>query len=143
MKYKRLKVDIINKIILIGNVGSTPELKTTGSGIAVANFSLAVNDRKKADGTQDTSWFKVVVWRQLAELCEKFVEKGRKVAIVGSVRLSLYTKSDGTQGASMEVTADEVEFLSPKGERSEVNDNPAPAQSKNEFIRVDDEELPF
>lgn len=130
----------MNRLVLIGNVGSTPELKTTGSGIAVTNFSLAVNDRKKADGTQDTVWFKVVAWRQLAELCEKFIEKGRKVAIVGSVRIILYTKSDGTQGANMEVTADEVEFLSPKGERSDGNDNPA---KRNEFVRVDDEELPF
>ena len=135
----------MNKIILIGNVGSVQEMKTTQSGVEVGGFSLAVKgNQKDENGEYIAEWFKITAWRKLAELCDKYVSKGHKVAVVGSVALKLYTKSDGSPGASMEVTADSVEFLTPRGTSTyNDNDNPVPAQSKSDFIRVDDEELPF
>ena len=75
----------------------------------VCSFTVAVNRRKSQN--PETDYFNVSAWRQLGENCAKFLDKGRKVAVVGAVSVRTYTKNDGTFGASLEVTADDVEFL--------------------------------
>lgn len=107
----------MNKITIIGNVVHTPQMRATNSGVSVCNFSVAVRRRFKnpQTGEYDTDFFEVQAWRQLAELCEKFLEKGKKVAVVGSMQSREYEK-DGIKKRIWELLADEVEFITPKSE---------------------------
>ena len=139
----------MQKLFIIGNLVRDPELRSTRDGIAVCSFTVAVNRRSKGAqaGQQDADFFRVNAWRELGETCAKFLSKGRKVAVTGSVSVSTYTGSDGTARASMDVRADQVEFLSP---REEPNYAPGTvgaidSQQRQEsgFVEVQDEELPF
>ena len=105
----------MNKTFIIGNLTRDPELRSTPSGVAVCTFTVAVNRRNN-----EADFFRCTAWRQLAENCQRFLAKGRKVAVRGSVSLNTYTKKDGSVGASLEVNADEVEFLG--GNRSDADD---------------------
>lgn len=102
----------MNKCVIIGNLTRSPELRTTGSGTNVCNFTVAVNRRRGEQETTD--YFRVTAWRQLGENCAQYLEKGRKVAVIGTVAARAYTGSDGAVYATMELTADEVEFLTPR-----------------------------
>ena len=124
----------MNTVMLIGNLVRAPEAKTLANGINLTTFTIAVNGRGK---DADTTYFRITAWRQLAENCSRFLEKGKKVAVLGSVSLSTYTKKDGTGGASLEVNADQVEFLSPKSENSEQTDK------QSGMVVVDQDDLPF
>ena len=106
----------MNKLFIIGNLCRDPELRATQSGVAVCTFTIAVNGRK----TEDAQFFRITTWRQTAENCQRFLAKGRKVAVTGAVSLNTYTAKDGTTKASLEVNADEVEFLG--GNRSDADD---------------------
>lgn len=107
----------MNKVTIIGNVVHTPQMRSTQSGMSVCNFSVAVRRRFKnaQTGDYDTDFFDVQAWRQQAELCEKYLEKGKKVAVVGAMQSRDYEK-DGVKKRVWELVADEVEFLSPKSE---------------------------
>ena len=142
----------MNKCFIIGNLTRDPELRSTPNGIAVCNFTVAVN-RRRAAGAEasqgpEADFFRVTAWRQLGENCNRYLAKGRKVAVVGSVQVSTYTAQDGTTRASLDVMADDVEFLSPRGDEA---GNPSAsyqassqsADTKGGFVKVDDEELPF
>lgn len=103
----------MNKCCVIGNLTRDPELRTTGNGVNVCNFTVAVNRHR---GEQEaTDYFRVTAWRQLGENCAQYLAKGRKVAVIGVVTARAYTGSDGVVYATMELTADEVEFLTPRG----------------------------
>ena len=104
----------MNKLTIIGNLTRDPELRTTSQGISVCTFTVAVNRRNAKEGQPDADFFRVTAWRQLGENFGKFLAKGRKVAVVGMVSVSTYQANDGSTRAQMEVTADDVEFLSPK-----------------------------
>jgi single-strand DNA-binding protein len=146
----------MNKLFIVGNLTRDPELRTTSSGISVCSFTVAVNRRRSsaaAAGQPEADFFRVSAWRQLGENCQKYLAKGRKVAVVGSVSVQTYQGNDGTTRASLEVNADDVEFLSPKGEGGEIAAQPQaqahPAQAAGGvpqgggFVQVDEEELPF
>jgi len=125
----------MNRIFIIGNLCKDPELRTTPSGVPVCTFTIAVNGRKP----EDTQFFRITTWRQTAENCQRFLAKGRKVAVTGAVSLNTYTAKDGTTKASLEVNADEVEFLG--GNRSDADDTGLKVPEG--FTPVDDEILPF
>ncbi|MDI9521132.1 MAG: single-stranded DNA-binding protein [Bacillota bacterium] len=139
----------MNKIFLIGNLTRDPEMRSTQSGIPVCTFTVAVNRRSRQGaeaGQPDADFFRVTTWRQQAENCNRYLAKGRKVGVVGTLTLQSYTGNDGTQRYSLEVTADEVEFLTPRGEGGEnrpMNAQPASQESSSGFVRVDDDDLPF
>ena len=144
----------MNKLFIIGNLTRDPELRSTPNGVPVCTFTVAVNCRRASNaeaGQQpEADFFRVTAWRQLGENCNRYLSKGRKVAIVGAVQVSTYTAQDGTTRASLEVTADDVEFLSPRGEGeggagrpAEQSMSPAPGGMSGGFVKVDDEELPF
>lgn len=138
----------MNKITIIGNLTRDPELRSTQIGIPVASFTVAVNRRKSNNaeaGQPEADFFRVTAWRQLGELCSKYLSKGRKVAVIGSVQVSTYTGNDGATRASLEVTADEVEFLSPANQGEHQDNSQAPRDEQSNFIRVDDSDdpLPF
>ena len=124
----------MNKLTIIGNLTRDPELRTTASGINVCSFTVAVNKRVKKDGEQqDADFFRVSAWRGLADVCSKYLAKGRKVAVVGSVSLHTYESQNGKQGASLEVVADDVEFLSQRTEQMQID-----TQSGMQVVETDD-----
>lgn len=152
----------MNKVFLIGNLTRDPEMRSTQSGVAVCNFSIAVNRRfKNANGEQETDFLNVIAWRQLAELCGKYLAKGRKVAVTGSIQTRQYEAKDGSKRTAWDIVADEVEFLTPQNQQSSTQSAPGAyttAASKDSraayapqphndfgggFTQVDDEELPF
>ena len=105
---------------------------------------MAVNRRRKADGQQDADYFRVTAWRQLADICQKYLAKGRKVAVVGPVSVSTYTANDGSTRANLEVTADDVEFLTAANDAPQQQAKPHPQPEPQEgFEEVDDDDLPF
>jgi single stranded DNA-binding protein (ssb) len=144
----------MNKLTIIGNLTRDPELRTTPNGINVCDFTVAVNRRNRRDdqnGQPEADFFRVTAWRQLGENCARFLAKGRKVCVVGPVSARSYTANDGTTRVSLEVTADDVEFLSPRGESEGAGSYAAPAAapaSSSEsqaagFTAVETDELPF
>lgn len=138
----------MNKLTIIGNLTRDPELRTTSAKISVCDFTVAVNRRQSAQQRQEgqqvqADYFRVTAWRERGELCGKFLQKGSKVCVIGPVSVRTYTGNDGTTRASLEVQADEVEFLSPR-----VSDAPVPQEPQRdpethyEQVNLDDE-LPF
>ena len=138
----------MNKIFLIGNLTRDPEMRTTNSGVSVCTFTVAVNRRRSGAeaGQTEADFFRISAWRQLGENCNRFLAKGRKCAVTGTLTLQTYTGNDGQTRSSLEVQADEVEFLTPRSEQT-GNSQPAagsaPAARSNEFIQVNDDDLPF
>ena len=133
----------MNKLTIIGNVARDPETRTTQGGLTLCTFTVAVNRRHR--GENEADFFRVTAWRQLGELCQKYLAKGRKVAVIGSVAVSAYKASNGEARANLEVTADDVEFLTPKAE-GQTTPAPQPASTpaiNQGFVEVDDDELPF
>ena len=134
----------MNKLTIIGNLTRDPQLRTTSTGINVCDFTVAVNRKlsaqQKANGQQqEADFFRVTVWRELGENCAKYLAKGRKVAVVGPVSVSQYTGNDGVTRANLEVTADEVEFLTPPAAEPAQTVPTQPAG----FTPVETDELPF
>jgi single-strand DNA-binding protein len=112
---------MLNKIMLIGNLGRDPELQVTSDGTPFTRFSLAVSRTyKTANGErrEETEWFNVVAWRQLAETCERYLHKGSKVYIEGRLTQRKYTDKEGAQRTSVEVIASDMEMLTPKAASS-------------------------
>ena len=109
----------MNKVYLIGNLTRDPEISTTTSGISVCRMSIAVSRRfSNAEGGRDTDFFNVTAWRGTADNCAKFLKKGNKIAVSGSIQTRTYDRNDGTKGFSIDIVADEVEFLSSRNDGS-------------------------
>lgn len=112
---------MLNKIMLIGNLGRDPELNVTQEGTPVTKFTLAVNRNTKTstgERKEETEWFNIVAWRQLAETCERYLHKGSKVYIEGRLQTRKYTDRNGVERTSIEVIANEMEMLTPKSASS-------------------------
>ena len=108
---------MLNKIMLIGNLGRDPELNVTAEGTPVTKFSLAVNRKYKVqtgETKEETEWFQIVTWRQLAELTERYLHKGSKVYIEGRLSQRKYTDKQGAERTAVEVIANDVQFLDRK-----------------------------
>ena len=102
---------MINKVIVSGRLTDAPELRYTNSGIAVASFTLAVRrNYENSYGERDTDFFRVVVWRQLAELCQRYLHRGDKPTVIGRLQVRSYTAKDGNDRKVWEIVAEEVEF---------------------------------
>ena len=136
----------MNKCIFIGNAVREPEFMTTNNGISNCKFTIAVNRKyKNNEGETETDFINVVTWRGLADNCIKYLRKGNKCCVVGSLQTRTYDAQDGTKRYVTEIIADEVEFLSPKSE----NDNKPKTenQEKQEIMQnfepIDDSMLPF
>jgi single-strand DNA-binding protein len=108
----------LNKIIVIGNVGRDPEMRYLPSGQSVTNFSVASNRRyATSDGEQreETQWFNVSAWGRLAETCNQYLTRGRQVYVEGRLSTRTYTGQDGQQRFSVDINANEVQFLGGAG----------------------------
>ena len=112
---------MLNKIMLIGNLGRDPELNVTSDGTPVTRFSLAVSRNYKTSSgekREETEWFNIVAWRQLAETCERYLHKGSKVYIEGRVTQRKYTDKNGLERSTVDVIANDMEMLTPKSASS-------------------------
>ena len=115
----------MNKLTIIGNLTKDPELRSTPDGISVCSFTVAVNRRNHREGEAEADFFRVTVWRERGENCAKYLQKGSKVCVIGSVSVTTYTCNDGAVKASLEVKeVSEVEFISkpqeaPKADEAE------------------------
>lgn len=107
----------MNKAVIIGNLTNEPELRATLSGISVCTFTVAVNRRvsRDAQGQKETDFIPIVTWRGLADNCFKYLHKGSKAAVTGSIQTRSYEVQDGSKRYVTEIVADEVEFLSTAG----------------------------
>jgi len=125
----------LNKVILIGNVGTDPEMRYTPDGNPVTSFRLATNYRytgPNGEPKEETEWFSVIAWRKLAELCNQFLAKGRQVYVEGRLRTRNWEGQDGQKRVSIEVVANRVIFL---GKRALA---PLPEEGE-----LEPEDLPF
>lgn len=140
----------MNKLFIVGNVTRKPEIRKTNSGKTFCNFTVAVN-RRGRDGQQEADFFRVTAWEKMGENCEKYLDKGSKVSVVGAVSVSTYTGNDGNFRASLEVSAQDVEFVQratpaqtdDEKEAAYIAQERAAIQNEPKFVQVDDEELPF
>ncbi|HEX9036115.1 MAG TPA: single-stranded DNA-binding protein [Ktedonobacterales bacterium] len=130
----------MNKIMLIGNLGRDPEMSYTAGGQAMTKFSLAVSRRWKDESgerREETTWFNIVAWRQLAETCNNYLHKGSKVFIEGRMTSRKYTDKDGIERTVWDVTASDMEMLDPKGAGQ------GGAQGSGGFEDTSADDLPF
>ena len=144
----------MNKVILIGNLANDPEAFTTQSGISRSTFRIAVQRRfANAQGVREADFFTVIAWRQTADFCNRYLSKGRKVAVEGSIQNRSYDAQDGSKRYVTEIMADSVEAVGSRDEgqgQARPRDNgptppPAPpaGPAMNDFTEVEDDELPF
>ena len=141
----------MNKVFLIGNLTRDPELTETSGGIKICRFSIAVNrNYSGADGERKTDFFNVVAWRNLGETVSRYARKGNKVCVSGSIELRNYEDSQGIKRTGIDIVAQDVEFLTPKGNNGDSEDfdaSAAPSQRGGAKPQLqpfdDDNDIPF
>ena len=143
----------MNKVFLIGNLTRDPELTETAGGIKICRFAIAVNrSYSGADGERKTDFFNCVAWRNLGETVSRFAKKGNKVAVSGSIEMRNYEDSQGVRRTAVDIVAQDVEFLTPRGQTSDENFGgyDAPAAQERQSARKpslqsfdDDGDIPF
>ncbi|MGL1931522.1 MAG: single-stranded DNA-binding protein [Desulfotalea sp.] len=109
---------MINKAILVGNLGADPEIRHTQSGTQVTNFTVATTERWKGQDGQmqeSTEWHRIVAWNRLAEICGEYLSKGSKVYIEGKIQTRKWQDQSGNDRYTTEIVAREMKMLSPKG----------------------------
>lgn len=114
----------MNKVFLIGNLACDPETIKTQNGNKISRFDIAVNRRFTREGEQKADFFRVVTFRNLAEIVENYLTKGSKVALVGSVNMPEWEDKEGQVHKGVEIVADEIEFISIK----RLEDQPKPEE---------------
>ena len=122
----------VNKVIIVGNLGRDPELRYIQSGQAVANFSVATNEKwKDKDGNNQerTEWHRIVVWGKSAENCAQYLQKGRSVYIEGKLQTREWEDKDGNKRSTTEVVAQAVQFLGGRG--GSEGGNPSPDRNSS------------
>lgn len=135
----------MNRVILTGHLAGDPEARTTQSGISQSTFRLAVQRRfANAQGVREADFLTIVAWRATADFCNRYLTKGRLVAVEGSIQTRSYDAQDGSKRYVTEIIADSVEGLG-KAPNADPGPTPPPGREPNpdEFTEVDDDELPF
>lgn len=129
---------MINKVIIIGNLGRDPEMRSTKGGTSVCNISVATTRKYKKgeEWVEETTWHRIVVWGKTAENCGRYLEKGRQVYVEGRLQTSKYEK-DGVTHYSTDIVADTVQFL---GGKSEGSKTASASKATDDF---DDGGIPF
>jgi single-strand DNA-binding protein len=128
----------VNKVILLGRLGSDPELKYTPSSTAVCNFTMATSESytdKQGEKKQNTEWHRIVIWSKLAELCNQYLSKGSQVFLEGSLQTRSWENKQGVKMYTTEIVARSVQFLDAK------SDNKKPEDSSAQEFTTDD--IPF
>lgn len=140
----------MNKVFLIGNLTRDPELTTTASGVSVCRFAIAVNrSYTSSDGERQTDFFNITAWRDLGERVAQYQHKGSKVAVAGSIQMRNYEDNQGVRRTAVDIIAQDVEFLSPKGTAEDGSSDSAPSHApsakKKPVLQAfeDDSDIPF
>ena len=137
----------MNKVVIIGNLTKDPELTTTNNGINFCRFTVAVGRNfTSSDGERETDFLTVIAWRNQADNCYKYIKKGSKVAVVGSVQTRNYEGNDGQRRYMTEIVAETVEFLTTKNSATgdDEGEKELPKEEVvNKFEPIDDDNLPF
>ena len=136
----------MNRVILSGNLCGDPEYQTTASGISLCRFRIAVQRKfKNEKGEYESDFISVVAWRGTADFVSKYLHKGNKVGVTGSLQTRTYDAQDGTKRYVTEVVADEVESYTPKSENENKPKTEAAAKQEvmQNFEPIDDQNLPF
>lgn len=141
----------MNKVILIGNLAADPESRTTQSGVQQCTLRLAVQRRfANPQGQREADFFNVVCWRQTAEFAARYLSKGRKIAVEGSIQNRSYTAQDGSKRYVTEIIAEHIDSLdrapdtAPQPAAQAPKAEPPKQMRADEFIELpDDDELPF
>ena len=133
----------INRVIISGNIGQEPELRSTASGMPVMSFSVAVNDRRKdssGEWTDYVNWISCTMFGNRAESVSMYLAKGAKVSIEGKLRWSQWETKDGQKRSKVDVIVDELEFMSSRGGSGEANRKASSADASSSIY---DENIPF
>lgn len=146
----------MNKVILIGRLTADPELRYTKKNQAYARFNLAVNrDYTKEDGTREADFINVIAWEQKAELTNKYLKKGNRIAIEGRIQTGSYDKEDGSRAYTTDIVVEHVEFIESKPkdnkielepeylEPEETSEEEDPFRSFGNGVQLTDDDLPF
>ncbi len=135
----------MNKVYLIGNLTRDPEVSETSTGVPYCRFSIAVNRNfTNADGNREADFFNIIVWRGQAEPCGRFLKKGSKIALVGSLQNRSYEDKDGVKRTVTDIVASEVEFLTTNRAEDEVQEVKPVKKERLSLQPVDsDNDLPF
>lgn len=146
----------VNKVILIGRLGNNPEIRYTNTGTAVANFNLATSENwndKSGQRQERTEWHRVVVWGKLAELCEKYLSKGRQAFVEGRLQTRSWDDKDGNKRYTTEIVASTIQFLGSNaqagahagaGAGAGMSDQgPAPEMGMPQDSSFTEDEIPF
>ena len=136
----------MNSLTIIGNLTKDPELRHTSDGTPVCSFTVAVNRKptqaqRQSGERPEADFFNVTAWRQLGENAAKFLEKGKKVAVVGRISLRTW-ETETKHGASLEVLAEDIEYLSPRVSDT-ATEAPAPVDAQTKMPIVETDDLPF
>lgn len=143
---------MLNKVVLIGRLTRDPETRVLTSGSSVSTFTLAVDRTfKSRDGERGTDFIPIVAWGKTAELCDKYLSKGRQTAVAGRIQTRSYDANDGSKRYVTEVVAEEVTFLGSKNDGMRNNNNNNSYQSQDNefgvpmdgFSEMDDDDMPF
>lgn len=134
----------MNKVILIGNLTRDPDYGETQSGISFCNFSIAVNrPYNDSNGERQTDFFNIKTWRGQADNCAKYLRKGSKVGVVGSLQTRTYEDNDGNKRNVTEIVANEVEFLSSANKSDDSDETTRAQRNRPELEPIDDGNIPF
>ena len=131
----------LNKIMIIGNVGRAPEVRYTPNGSPVASFSVATNRKwntPSGELKEETEWFNVIAWNRLAEICNQYVEKGKKIYVEGRVHVNNWEAPDGRKGTRVEIVAFDIQLLDTRPKTAAA----APEETYSEDD-IGAEEIPF
>ena len=145
---------MINKVILVGNLGRDPEMRYTPNGTAVANFTVATSekwkDKNSGEMQERTEWHRVVVWGKLGEICGQYLSKGRQVYIEGRLQTREWQDKDGNKRYTTEVVANEMKMLGTRDSRESSNtfkpsepSSQVPDYSPQPFPDERDDDVPF
>ena len=149
----------VNKVILIGNLGSDPEVRYTPDGVPVANFNLATseswNDRNTGERQERTEWHRLVLWRKLAEIASQYLKKGSRIYVEGKLQTRSWDDQSGQKRYTTEVVVNDMQMLDSRGEGGSrdagYSDRPAGGQNVGPAAQPDappppggdDDDLPF
>ena len=136
----------VNKAILVGNLGSDPELRHTPSGTAVANFNIATTEQwtsKTGERGERTEWHRIVCWGRLAEISNEYLTKGKQVYIEGRLQTRSWDDRDGNKKYMTEVVAMSMTMLADPANRPKDEDDPHHGRSAPAERQADDDDIPF
>lgn len=132
----------MNKIFIVGNLTAAPEMRSTRTGDNVCSFNVAV-DRRFDVREKKTDFFRVSAWRGLGENCHKYLDKGKKVAVVGELHANTYQDPNGNMRYSLDVKADDIEFLTPKSASAPAPEQKPADEFMSGFETLQNDDIPF